>query len=286
MTAPTAHACARCSRPMAHDVALICAQDAALLRRHLGTVARIAGDIEAVIRRAAVIVRPGAGRPDEDGWESHAMALEPISAPVALDALAARDAVVGELGSWVRVIATERGIDPPTATTAGALGILAHWLTGHVEWLRHHPAADEAVIALLDACGQAQRIVDSRPDVWYAGPCTTDGCGEDLYPAAGAQAVTCRGCGEHYDADERKRWLLRQAEDIWGNATWLAATLSVLGMRCTDAMIRGYAHRGRLASHPEPDGRGHPRYRLGSVLEVLTDAMVARQRATRQRVPA
>ncbi len=34
-------------------------------------------------------------------------------------------------------------------------------------------------------------------------------------------------------------------------------------------MVQGYARRGRLAPHPDRDAHGYPRYRLGSVRDLV-----------------
>lgn len=259
------HRCARCDRPMPHDTALICSPDAAMLRRQLQEVAAVAGDIEAVIGRRATITRPGAGRPDEDGWESHGMALEPVPPPLALTALLARDAVVGEFSAWARVIAEQRGTEAPTATTAGALGTLAHWLAGQVEWLRHQPVADEAFPALLDACGQARRIVDRRPEGQLVGMCH---CGLAVYSD---QTGPCKRCGEAVDIGQTREQLLAAMQDRTVTASEAARWVATLGF-VTDAtrlrkLIWAWADRGHLA--PVDDT---PRYRFGDVLRRVLDS--------------
>jgi hypothetical protein len=141
-------------------------------------------------------------------------------------------------------------------------------------------------VKIADACEELERVIDTRPDTWYAGPCGVNDCSEELYPYSGADTVKCQACGSLHLVANRKQWLLGQAEDVWGNAAWVAGALTRLGIRCSDSMIRGYAHRGRLAPHPEPDGRGYPRYRLGSVLELVTAEMRAaseRRAATQTR---
>lgn len=76
--------------------------------------------------------------------------------------------------------------------------------------------------------------------------------------------VTCR-CGTTWPVEERRTWLLREAEHVLGTATELARALSGLGEHITPSMIRGYAHRRRLANRGT-DETGRPLYRLGDVL--------------------
>lgn len=276
--APT---CARCEREMRHDTALVCGRCGSHLRADLHRTAGLEDDVQTTIAKLDRVAR-GPAKPDPDPWESHGMALEAVPLPVNLDAAEAYEAAMGELSTWARHCCEERGID----YAGNGLAALCGFLAGQVDWLRYRPEADEAFSGIRSACRQVERLVDTRPDVWYAGPCSEADCQGELYPLSGAASVACPECGAAYDTADRKRWLLEEAQEAWGNAAWLSAALTMLGVRCTDSMIRGYAHRGRLAPHPEPDGRGYRRYRLGSVLELVTADMAGRQSGARRKVPA
>jgi len=269
----------------------VCGHCGSDLRERLRAIYRLAGDVTLTIARLDEVTRTGGGRVDDLGWDRTGNALEPMPLLPDLDRAERHDAAVGELSSWLRIVAEERGA--PQRPWAGnvnrpparlhPLAELIDGLIGNVEWLRHHPAADEAYSKILDACDEIERVIDTRTDTWYAGPCGVDGCEADLNPASGAETVKCEACSTVHPIAARKVWLLEQAQDVWGNAGWVAGALTRLGIRCTDSMVRGYAHRGRLAPHPEPDGRGYPRYRLGSVLELVTAEM---QAATERRATA
>lgn len=143
----------------------------------------------------------------------------------------------------------------------------ARWLLEHVVQLRQLATAVTAFGELTRAVSAAERVVDLRPELWYAGPCPS--CKVDTYALPGAAIVTCR-CGWQGDAAERRRWLLAAAEDTLAHSALAAQALSRLGQPVTGAMIRGYAFRGRLAAHGT-DRLGRPLYRIGDLLDVLAE---------------
>lgn len=147
-----------------------------------------------------------------------------------------------------------------------AMSADADWLGAHVAQLRQLADAAAAFGELTRAVSSAERIIDLRPELWYAGPCPS--CGDDTYAQPGASYVHCR-CGWQADAAERRRWLLQAAEATLVHSELAAQALSRLGQPVTGAMIRGYAFRGRLAAHGT-DRLGRPLYRIGDLLDVLT----------------
>lgn len=142
----------------------------------------------------------------------------------------------------------------------------AEWLAGHVDQLRQLANAAVAFGELTRAVDAADRIVDLRPELWYAGPCGN--CQADTYAQPGAGYVRCR-CGWQADAAERRAWLLQAAEGTLAHAALAAQALSRLGQPVTGAMIRGYAFRGRLTAHGT-DRLGRPLYRIGDLVDILT----------------
>jgi hypothetical protein len=272
VTDPTTHTCARCDRPMRHDTALLCHGCGRVLAKALLGAASLGVEVETTIARLEELDRAGVGRPDEDGWERNGDALEPIALPLSLVAMASRDAVVGELSTWVRHIAAERGIDVPSASTGRAIGILAVWLTGHVDWLRHRPNADEAVLALLDACAQTRRIVDSRPDGLLVCMCA---CSTRVYAQPGDHVATCTECGTAYDVETARADLLDQARELAYTPAEAADLISswvdpYADRRKVRDLVRQWAHRGLIEG--DEDGR----YRLGPILDRWTRALAAR----------
>lgn len=166
------------------------------------------------------------------------------------------------LTTWARDLAEHNGAALPADDTAA----VAAWLTEHTTEIRIHPAADELTDEIHDACHRAWKAVD-RPAVrHFAGPC--DDCGTDLYGRGEAASLRCAECGAVYDTAERRAWLLDQARDQLVTAAEAARALpALLGHGVTPAMIRGYAHRGRLATRPGVGGQ--PRYRVGDLVDVL-----------------
>lgn len=168
------------------------------------------------------------------------------------------------LGMWFLDIADRLGRAPVIDNHASAF---AAWLLGNVSTLRTHPAADELHDEISDAIARAWRVVDRPPEQRFAGPC--DECGHDLYGRPNAAELRCGQCGATYDADARRGWLVDQARDQLATASTIARALPALvGQNVTPAMIRGYAHRGRLASKPL-DRAGRKRYRVGDVIDLV-----------------
>lgn len=195
------------------------------------------------------------------GVSSRAAAETPL--PVDLHAAEVATRLHNTLGTWVRDIADRTGDGelPPDDTAA-----LAAWLMQRMSTVRTHPAAGEIGDEIIGVAGRGWRAVDRPAQPLYCGPC--DDCGEDLYAPAVASELACAACGAVYEAQARRDWLLDQARDQLATATTIARALpQLLGQHVTPAMIRGYAHRGRLAARPGISGR--PRYRVGDVIDLV-----------------
>ncbi|MFD9943210.1 hypothetical protein ACFWYW_14545 [Nonomuraea sp. NPDC059023] len=197
-----------------------------------------------------------------------------------------RTALVG----WIRVLEETDPAQPtgPTCSTCehgscrlityrtpapDTLAGMADWLTRRIESLRHHEAAGEAVEEITNAVRQATHAIDRPADRVYLGICSVslEGGGEcdtDLYARPHAPVMTCLHCGTQHSIQLRRAILLAAAEDVLGTATEVARALSGLGQHVTPSMIRGYAHRGRLALRGT-DSADHPLYRLGDVLALI-----------------
>lgn len=278
--------CDVCGKPIP-DTAYVCTRCAEVLKDALELVAKLAGEAMTTIAKQDRIGDGGTSEPDSDPWDKHPNALYPTPLPYDPDAARAHDAAVSTVVTWARHVSEERGIALPlVGTDEHPTAAVATWLTGHLDWLRHRQEAAESFRELLQACRVLERVVDRPAARWWAGRCDVDDCTEDLYPVAGASSHTCR-CGVEHDLGERKDWFLKRAEDHWDNAARLAGLLTSLGVVVTAESIRGYAHRGRLAPHPDLDPKGWPRYRLGSVRElVLAQHAEQRERTLRAAVKA
>jgi len=267
-----------CNRPI-HDTAYRCTGCEAKLRRHLGDVARIAGDITITVAKMSVVTH-GPGQPEDLGWWKNADALEAVPMPVDLRAGERHDAAVGELSTWARAIAEDRGHLSRTwvghtnraPAAVHPLVQLTLWLTANLEWLRHQPFADEAWPALLTACGQLVGIVDTRPEGRLVCMCQ---CGKRLYAEEHETTTTCPDCGAGYNVTPARDDLLTQGREL--TVTPAEAADLIAGWVDPGAnrekvrnLIRQWAHRGLI----EPAGDGL--YLLGPILDRWTRALAAR----------
>lgn len=288
-----------CGRPVSD--ADVCTDCARRLDRALGNTRWVLAQLDLVITRQTAKAPHvgGASREQPLPYSPHASEL--------------RWVLENTVSTWARVVSEERGVDLPKGDlrrkgessgpfceecrhescaqmrywTPVALGLLAAWLTGHVEWLRHHRAANEAVEEITSIVAKATRAIDVRPDRIYAGPCSIeDGpkvCGHDLYADPMSAVVMCPACGRRYDVTERKEWLIEAARDHLATASEASRLCwTMLGDLVTTAMIRGYVRRGKLASHAERDGVAL--YRIGDVIDAANAARYdeREQRATRK----
>lgn len=263
-----------CSKPVTD--ADVCSDCARKLDRALGDTRWVLAQLDLVITRQT------AKQPHVGG----ASREQPL--PYAPRASDLRWALENTITTWARVIHEEK---PTPLPDVASVGLLAAWMTGHVEWLRHHPAAVEAVEEITSIVGQGMRAVDVRPNLLYAGPCSIeDGpkvCGHDLYADPMSAVVICSACDRRYDVAQRKEWLMDTARDHLATATEASRLCWTLkGDLVTTAMIRGYVRRGKLASHAtrSENGRDVALYRIGDVLDAA-DAVKwdeREQRATRK----
>lgn len=252
---------------MRHDTALIDAPCANLLRRHLEDVAKIAGDITLTVARLDRVNR-GHGPQEDLGWWKADNALEAIPMPVDFDKARRHDAAVGELGTWARHIASERGLPVYGSSHRDhPLKVLAEWIAGQLEWLRHRPEADEAWPALLSACVELVRVVDTRLPGELVGMCA---CGTARYSTEGT-CPRCRAEDLAYnraDLDAGRDDLLVTATEA---ARYVADSGLILGTKGSTDRLRkliwAWADRGHLTPVDEV-----PRYRLGDVLKRVLDS--------------
>lgn len=163
--------------------------------------------------------------------------------PINLGALAVRDALMVEVRLWA----------------------------GSIDEVRRHPKAAEIVRDLGRVVKDAYRTIDRMQDRQYLGTCfyEEDGatCHAEVWARPGAHQVTCTQCGITHEVGERRAWLLKQAEDMLVTSREASSFIGELGgIPVTQASIRGFIHRGRLAYRAPADAK---RFRLGDLLEVL-----------------
>jgi hypothetical protein len=135
-----------------------------------------------------------------------------------------------------------------------------------------HEIGPDAVDEITSAVAHCHRLIDSRPDRWYAGPCNaeTDGreCGVDLYAKSAKGDVKCEACAAVYDVAARRSWLLAAAEDRLADAATLARSVSWLGASPLNAArVWKWAERGRIVAKGHDGTR--PLYRIGDAIDLL-----------------
>ncbi|MFJ8818195.1 hypothetical protein [Amycolatopsis thermoflava] len=212
-------------------------------------------------------------RKDHTGSESLGVATKDVDRGVSFHAAAAdaKDQLDAAVRYWTRAIASTFRVAPPAATVRTA----ATWLANHGALLAQHPAASEMHQHVVSLVKFVQRLVDRAPDRIYLGRCGVEidrtVCERDLYALPGRAWVQCPACNWWWDVGARREWLLDLAEDQLATPTEISQALSRLGREVTPAMIRGYAHRGRLTQHPPHpwDELERPRYRIGDVRDLL-----------------
>lgn len=188
--------------------------------------------------------------------------------PINLDAVNVRHDLHHVLLAWTRTLWDTNGHG--TLDTDTSLDALSRWLLRHPHWIRTHPEAVQLRDEILDAVRRAMRTIDRTPQRSYLGQCH---CGQPLYGHPEQAIAHCRTCDTAWDMAECRAWLLQQMSDQQLTATEMSQALpSWLAKPITPAMIRSWAHRGRI------EQRGHrqigptktaPLYRVGDVLDVL-----------------
>lgn len=264
-----------CDRPVSD--AYVCTPCSLDLERALGDVRWLLDQLDVVLTRQTA---------KASGGYVSGTSEQPI--PYDLRASDAKDALVNLVLTWARLVEDEHNEDePPIGPTHdflcydescrqiigvhmpsfGGVGTIAMWLGSFSGWIRTHAAGADAVSEIMAAVGAARRVIDVRPEKWYAGPCTTDGCGHDLYADRTAQAITCPACGERFDVAERRAFLLESARDHLGTVREIVGLFR--GVVTRDQM-NGWVRRERVVAKGSVTQRGRTiaTYRVGDVLDV------------------
>jgi len=165
---------------------------------------------------------------------------------------------------------------------------LSRWLLRHPSWVQSYSDGAALFDDIRSAVRHARSTIYGPGERAFLGICSApvespvgdDGdtvlveCQRDLYGAKGRPLVACPECGAQWDADERRRYMLKAMEDELLTATELSRALPNYLQRPDDkpltaSMVRGYARRGRLIAHGYAPGSGDPRYRVGDLLDIL-----------------
>lgn len=251
----------RCDLP-AHN-GYLCGNCRTLLRKDLKNIPGLLVDLQVTIAR---LDRVNAEQPGV-----RASGEAPL--PLRIGPMEARRDLAETLRIWVWHTAARVGVNVTTAWFEPRN--LAGWLAMRIADVDSDPLAGALSDEIGCAVVRGWRTVDRPLQRRYAGPCDT--CEMDLYAQPNADEITC-DCGATYRIEARRDWLLDQAEDHLLTATEMSRALPGLlpldpqgrQVILTAAMIRGWAHRGRLTQHPpHPSQPLAPTYRVGDVLDLV-----------------
>lgn len=169
------------------------------------------------------------------------------------------------------------------------------FIAEQMEWLRHHPAADEHLDVIEKCVRRIRGVVDGPAPKRYLGPCGNElatiaaygphpeqyvTCEGDVYGTVGGKTGTCRMCGAQVDQGERRRWLDDEVRQYAYTPSEIVSAYPEIKRNT----INQWASRGRLTGH-DVDGNGRARYNLGDVLDLAAVDAARREtdRATRER---
>lgn len=202
---------------------------------------------------------------------------------------------------WTRTAAAIRG---------GDVGATASYLLSRMSVIQGDAGAPVLHAAVLEAVRRVERVIDREPERVAAGECGAELpneilCTKVLYVDPEEAYVICPACKTRWSVAERRAWLLAAAQDSLGNAATIATALTRLDQPVTPELIRKWKERGKLIPHgnePPPPCRDHqgigrqpqsceacrskvgvPLYRLGDVVDLLTDSMAAASRRSDKR---
>jgi len=185
------HACSRCTRAMRGWLAELPAQMVVLRgsrQREAGEQQRVAGSRTAPLPgRLDVLNLIGPGAPgDVRDTECDQQGPLPITTV---------------LGSWVRLVVEERGLNGPRGRSEEAL---ADYLGRHLNWAAGQPWAGEMHDELQQMMRVIRGITSVRPRTRaIPRPCPREGCGSlGLSQTDWSQYIECAVCGGLYTAGE------------------------------------------------------------------------------------
>lgn len=264
--------------------------------RHERTVAEIPALVDdlntAIARQARIALDSGHTQrptdddePDDIDPKRDLPGLRALRAPAAAVTVARRPVPYGVAASdalgrlhatmwpWVReALEAHPTTYLPDPSTIG----LSRALLGLHGWLQGHPDGAGAIDAVAYAVAKCRASIDLGPDRWYCGVCSHDEdgaiCTEELYAAAGRDAVTCRVCGTTHDVADRRTAMLDAAEDTLLTLSEMTRALALTGAQTvTRKQLEGWVRRGRLVR----SGNAGPvaLYRVSDVRDILAAAV-------------
>lgn len=243
--------CPACGNPQ--DQGLLDNTCTTALETLLSAVPILVDQLDVVISRQARLVSGGkAGK-----GSAHERS------PINMGAVQAADALRKILVPWASAIT---GTSVTTTVHAARLLLL------HIDKIRRHPSADKILYDLARATKAAYLHIDRTQGRQYLGRCmySEDNltCQAKIWARPDARQVTCPLCGIQHEVQERRAWLLTKAEDTIVTVKEASSYLGeVGGLAVSQARIRGYLRRGRLAYRPGLDKS----IRLGDLLSLVLD---------------
>lgn len=199
--------------------------------------------------------------------------------PVNLTASDSRAQLLNELTTAVRMIADANQVDYDCTDGETA----AAWLAYRISMIRLHPAGHEVIEGVTREFAGAHWIVDRPRAKQYLGDCKdherTDDlpiCPGSIYALDGKPEARCDVCGNWWDKDHLRGWLISQLEDRIMTASEIARISTYLGMDWSRDRIRKLMNqwhkRGHITSHEiQQDGQHVVGFRFGDALNKLAE---------------
>lgn len=205
------HPCAgpSCARPC-HEGTYLCDGCADTLADTLTEMPELLADLELTATRQA-----------RTGEAGHHLTGHEYGLPFHLDAAALLDTVENMLTAIASaVMAGEYGARPEGYRPAS----LCVWLSTRLAYLRGQREAGDWAASVARFKHEMTRMVDSRPERVYCGPCgapvedpgdpsRTMSCPADLYAQRHRARIVCQACRAQHDMAERQAWLDALAMD-------------------------------------------------------------------------
>ncbi len=203
------HPCQRCTRPVDDaDICALCSRD---LARALGHIPWLEQQLDIAISRQTRYAAATDGARTTDTAIVHNVA-----------ASASASHLRATLVAWCRLTHEEAGADLPADT----LTAMSRHLLSRTEWLRHHPAAFDAVDEITHAVRDAQRVVDTPPNrtTFAVGPCPETGHGDAACPGEVRAFIPA-------DEAEPARMECGCCHTVWASWQWHRAGRRILDRR-------------------------------------------------------
>jgi len=123
----------------------------------------------------------------------------------------------------------------------------ARWLLASLDGLAGWDQAGRLVDEIRHAVSNAFKAIDRPPELLFAGPCRTEGCGTAMDARPGDVRVCCPECGVEYEVAERRRWMVDAAAVRNVTKTQALSWVRLLMDReIPDGTWRSWRARGRL----------------------------------------